>query len=158
MRNTNTLQDALMLRHSRPGRSPAARSYRATMAEMKEQGIEAMIYSHPIGTAGPRARREHRLPRRQPQRHHGAQRRLRLGSYISIELNTATPVPEWGGKKVFVMFEDDAYLTPDGFRFFRPRQEQFYLIPSRARCRGARSFPEPACASPSCHWCSGCTA
>jgi len=56
---------------------------------------------------------------------------LRDGSYISIELNTATPVPEWNGKKVFVMFEDDAYLTKDGYRFFRPRQEAFYLIRSR---------------------------
>ena len=54
--------------------------------------------------------------------------RLRPGSYISIELNTATPIPEWGGKKLFVMFEDDAHLTDDGFVFFRPRQEQFYLI------------------------------
>jgi Xaa-Pro dipeptidase len=27
-----------------------------------------------------------------------------------------------------VMFEDDAYLTEQGYRFFRPRQEQFYLI------------------------------
>ena len=28
----------------------------------------------------------------------------------------------------FVMFEDDAHLTDSGFVFFRPRQEQFYLI------------------------------
>jgi Xaa-Pro dipeptidase len=37
-------------------------------------------------------------------------------------------MPEWGGKKVFVMMEDDAHLTENGYRFFRPRQEQFYLI------------------------------
>ena len=30
------------------------------------------------------------------------------------------------------MFEDDAYLTEQGYRFFRPRQEQFYLIRSGA--------------------------
>ena len=57
--------------------------------------------------------------------------RLRDGSYLSIELNTATPVAEWGGQKVFVMMEDCAYLTPDGYRFFRPRQEAFYLIRTR---------------------------
>ena len=28
------------------------------------------------------------------------------------------------------MMEDDAYLTDQGFRFFRPRQEQYYLITS----------------------------
>ncbi len=59
--------------------------------------------------------------------------RLRPGSYMSIELNTGTVVPEWGGKKVFVMMEDCAYLTADGYRFFRPRQEVFFLIPASPR-------------------------
>jgi len=127
--NTNTLQDALMLRHSRPGATGGA-VFRATMAEMKERGIEAMVYSHPIGTQGHGmgAGIDFRAANRSDTT--ALNSRLRLGSYISIELNTATPVPEWGGKKVFVMMEDDAYLTPDGFRFFRPRQERFYLIPS----------------------------
>jgi Xaa-Pro aminopeptidase len=130
LQNTNTLQDALMLRHSRPGLTGGA-VFRATMAEMKEKGIEAMVYSHPIGTQGHGlgAGIDFRAANRSDTT--ALSSRLRLGSYISIELNTGTPVPEWGGKKVFVMMEDDAHLTPDGFRFFRPRQEQFYLIPSR---------------------------
>jgi Xaa-Pro aminopeptidase len=129
MANTNTLQDALMLRHSRPGLTGGA-VFRATMAEMKEKNIEAMVYSHPIGTQGHGlgAGIDFRAANRSDTT--ALNSRLRLGSYISIELNTATPVPEWGGKKVFVMMEDDAHLTPDGFRFFRPRQEAFYLIPS----------------------------
>lgn len=36
--------------------------------------------------------------------------------------------PEWDGQKVFVMEEDPAHLTPDGYRFFRPRQERSYLV------------------------------
>jgi hypothetical protein len=43
-------------------------------------------------------------------------------------LNTRTPVPEWGGQKVTIMMEDDAYLTKDGMKWFRPRQTAFYLI------------------------------
>ncbi len=131
LQNTNTLQDALMLRHSRPGLTGGA-VFRATMLEMKEKGIEAMVYSHPIGTQGHGlgAGIDFRAANRSDTT--ALNSRLRLGSYISIELNTGTPVPEWGGKKVFVMMEDDAHLTPDGFRFFRPRQEQFYLIPSRS--------------------------
>lgn len=127
MANSNTLQDALMQRHARPGMTGRA-VFNATMAEMRERGIEAMIYSHPIGNQG------HGLGtsidfRSGLRSDTTAQNsRLRLGSYISIELNTATPIPEWNGKKVFVMFEDDAYLTEQGYRFFRPRQEQFYLI------------------------------
>jgi hypothetical protein len=31
-------------------------------------------------------------------------------------------------QKVFFMEEDPAYLTDDGYRFFRPRQESFYLV------------------------------
>jgi hypothetical protein len=37
-------------------------------------------------------------------------------------------VPEWGGQKLFVMMEDDAYLTESGWQFFLPRQEAWYLI------------------------------
>ncbi|HZI27442.1 MAG TPA: M24 family metallopeptidase [Gemmatimonadaceae bacterium] len=129
LRNTHTLQDALMLRHARPGLT-GGEVFNATMAEMKERGIEAMIYSHPLGAQG------HALGAsidfRSAQRTNPSAQALTLrpGSYMSIELNTATPVAEWGGEKVFVMMEDCAYLTADGYRFFRPRQEAFYLIPS----------------------------
>jgi Xaa-Pro aminopeptidase len=132
LRNTNTLQDALMLRHARPGLTGGA-VFTATMAEMKARGIEAMIYSHPLGAQG------HALGAsidfRSAQRANPSvpAQPLRLGSYMSIELNTATPVAAWGGRKVFVMMEDCAYLTVDGYRFFRPRQEAFYLIPSGAK-------------------------
>ena len=121
------LQDALMLRHSRPGRT-AAEVYNATMDEMKQRGIEAMIYSHPLGNQGHAlgASIDFRAARR-PETMSQA-KRLRLGSYISIELNTQTAVPEWNGQKIFVMQEDPAYLTNDGWRFFVPRQETLYLI------------------------------
>jgi Xaa-Pro aminopeptidase len=127
MANSNALQDALMKRHSRPGATGGS-VFNATMAEMKQRGIEAMIYSHPIGAQGHGlgASIDFRSALRSDTTAQNS--RLRNGSYISIELNTATAVPEWGGKKVFVMFEDDAHLTENGFVFFRPRQEQFYLI------------------------------
>jgi Xaa-Pro aminopeptidase len=127
LRNTNTLQDALMLRHARPGRT-GGDVFNRTMAEMKERGIEAMIYSHPLGAQGHAlgASIDFRAALRSDTL--GLAQRLRDGSYMSIELNTATAVPEWDGQKVFVMMEDCAYLTPEGYRFFRPRQEAFYLI------------------------------
>jgi Xaa-Pro aminopeptidase len=132
LRNTNTLQDALMLRAARPGRT-GGEVFTATMAEMRERGIEAMVYSHPLGAQGHGlgASVDFRASLRTDTTAVG--QRLRLGSYLSIELNTGTVVPEWGGKKVFVMMEDCAYLTADGYRFFRPRQEAFYLIASGRR-------------------------
>ena len=102
--------------------------FNATMAERKGRGMEAMIYSNPIGAQGHGlgASIDFRSALRSDTTAQNS--RLRNGSYISIELNTATAIPEWGGKKLFVMFEDDAHLTDDGFVFFRPRQEQFFVI------------------------------
>ena len=100
--------------------------YTATMDAMKQKGIEAMIYCHPLGNQG------HGLGPsidfRATQRGETAPHPLRSNSWISIELNAATSVPEWNGQKVFVMEEDPAYLTDAGYRSFRPRQEAFYLV------------------------------
>jgi len=123
--NTMVLQDALMLRASRPGRT-VGEVYARTMAEMEEAGIVAQVYSHPLGNHG------HGLGPSIDFRSSGdsgaAARELVEGAYISIELNTRTPVPEWDGQDIFIMQEDPAYLTSEGWRFFRPRQEQLYLI------------------------------
>jgi len=122
--NSNRLQDALFT-HIKVG-AKGFEVYDATMADMKKQGIEAMIYSHSVGNQG------HALGAsidfRRPTAAAPLEPPFREGSYTSIELNTTTPVPEWGGQKVTVMLEDDAYLTKDGMKWFRPRQTAFYLI------------------------------
>lgn len=122
--NTNKLQDALFT-HIRPG-AKGFEVYDATMADMKRLGIEAMIYSHSVGTQG------HALGAsidfRRPVAGAPAEPLFREGSYTSIELNTSTPVAEWNGQKVTIMMEDDAYLTTEGMKWFRPRQTAFYLI------------------------------
>ncbi|HEX6732207.1 MAG TPA: M24 family metallopeptidase [Pyrinomonadaceae bacterium] len=122
--NTNRLQDVLFTQIK-----PGARGfevYDATMAEMKKLGIEAMIYSHSVGNQG------HALGAsidfRRPAAGAAQEPPFREGSYTSIELNTTTAVPEWAGQKVTIMMEDDAYLTKDGMKWFRPRQTAFYLI------------------------------
>lgn len=128
LKNTNELQDALTLRAARPARL-AGEVYDQAMQEMKSKGIEARIYSHAIGNQGHglgpgidfRSAKRADLGENQGKR-------LRKGSYTSIELNTLTPVPEWDNQKVYVMEEDDAYLTEDGFKFFIPRQEEWYLV------------------------------
>jgi Xaa-Pro aminopeptidase len=122
--NTNRLQDALFT-HIKPG-VKGFEVYDATMADMKKLGIEAMIYSHSVGNQG------HALGASIDFRRASAGASLeppfREGSYTSIELNTSTPVPEWSGQKVTIMMEDDAYLTKDGMKWFRPRQTAFYVI------------------------------
>jgi Xaa-Pro dipeptidase len=93
-----------------------------------ETDAPAGFYSHPIGNQGHGlgARIDFRAARRGDKA--AADKRLRRGSYSSIELNTLTAVPEWDDQKVFIMMEDDAYLTDEGWTLFRPRQTSFYLI------------------------------
>ena len=127
MANTNALQDVLTST-ARPGLT-AGEVYDATMAEMDARLIRsAQIYSHPLGNhghgMGPSI--DFRSARRGDTARQS--KRLRDGSYISIELNTRTPVPEWDGQEVYIMMEDPAYLDGEGYHFFRPRQESFYLI------------------------------
>lgn len=124
LRNTNILQETLMT-DSRPGKL-AGDVYNEIMAEMTKRGIEAKVYSHPIGFQGHGLGAG--LDYRVAQQSASEGKRLRNGSYISIELNSATPVPEWDGQKVYAMEEDDAYLTDDGFKTFLPRQTSYYLI------------------------------
>lgn len=128
LKNTNDLQDALMLRAARPGRA-AGEVYRLTMEEMQQKGIEAQVYSHAIGNQGHglgpsidfRASKRSDIGEAQ-------EKVLRKGCYTSIELNTQAAIPEWNNQKVYIMMEDDAYLTDDGYKFFQPRQEAFYLV------------------------------
>lgn len=122
--NTVALQDALV-ESARPDRT-VADVYERVMAAMEEAGIEARIYSHPLGNHGHGMGPS--IDFRSAAGPGAEGRRLRPGSYMSIELNTRTPVAEWDGREVFVMEEDPAWLTEEGYRFFRPRQEELYLI------------------------------
>ena len=96
--------------------------YEKTMAQCKAEGIEAMIYSHAIGNHG------HGLGAGIDFRKFAGEETLRANSYLSVELNTTTVVPEWNGQKVTIMGEDDAYLTDTGYKFFWPHQTEMYLI------------------------------
>lgn len=122
LKNTNRLQD-IIFNVARPGMT-GAEVYEASMAECKKQNINCQIYSHPIGTHG------HGLGPSIDFRGlvGGGGNKILPGSYESIELNTSTNVPEWNNQRVTIMAEDDAHMTPTGYKFFRPRQTAFYLI------------------------------
>lgn len=122
LKNTNRLHD-ILFSIARAGMT-GTEVYEKTMAEAKKQGIEAMIYSHPIGTHG------HGLGPSIDFRGNigGGGNKIILGSYMSIELNTSTPVAEWGGQKVTMMAEDDAVMTEEGYEFIRPRQTEIYIV------------------------------
>jgi hypothetical protein len=121
---TNTLQDVMMKEEARPGRL-SADVYDGTMAKMKARGINAQIYSHPLGFQG------HALGPSIDMRaaaRKDTPRPLRPSSYLSIELNSRSAIPEWGGQEVFMMEEDPAWLDDAGYHFFGEQQKKLFLV------------------------------
>lgn len=122
LKNTNKLQD-IIFSIARAGMT-GGDVYSRSIAKAKQEGIEASIYSHPLGFQG------HGLGPSIDFRGSvgGGASKILPNSIMSIELNTATAVPEWGGQKVTMMAEDDAVMTSSGYQFIRPRQTELYII------------------------------
>ncbi len=102
---------------------------RGALTQAVAEGIDASIYTHPIGFHG-----------------HGAGPTIGLwdqqggvpgrGDYPlfphtahSIELNAAVPVPEWDGQTVRIMLEEDAYFDGERTWYIDGRQTRLWLIP-----------------------------
>lgn len=128
--NSNRLQD-ILFEETRPGRS-GNDVLRATLAKLKAEGIMGTMYSHPIGKHG-----------------HGAGPLIGLWDYqegvpgrgdapvipnmwFSSELQTTSPVPEWGGQPVRIAQEEDFIVGADGKpRWAYKRQSEFHLVRPR---------------------------
>lgn len=100
----------------------------ASRAQAIREGIEPSIYTHPIGYHG-----------------HGAGATIGLwdsqggvpgrGDYPvvantawSIELNATVAIPEWGGQKVRIMLEEDAFFDGTNVRYIDGRQTELHII------------------------------
>jgi len=101
----------------------------SALNQAAEEGINATIYTHPIGFHG-----------------HGAGPTIGLwdqqggvpgrGDYPlypmtahSIELNAAVPIAAWDNKVVRIMLEEDAIFDGENVTYLDPRQERLLLIP-----------------------------
>lgn len=100
----------------------------ASRAQAISEGIEPSIYTHPIGYHG-----------------HGAGATIGLwdsqggvpgrGDYPvmantawSIELNATVAIPEWGGQKVRIMLEEDAFFDGTNVQYINGRQTELHII------------------------------
>ena len=125
--NSNRLQDVLM-EHMEPGLSGNT-ILANTLAQMRAEGINGTVYTHPIGDhghgAGPLIGRwdgQEGVPVR-------GDAILLPSTWHSIELQATTPIPEWGDKPASCRQEEEAYLDTEGERHwvFR-RQDRFHLV------------------------------
>jgi len=127
LRNGNRLQD-ILLAEMHPGLT-GTEALLAALEQMRNEGINGTIYTHPVGdnghAAGPLIGRwdnQNGVPGR-------GDVPLRGPSWYAIELQATTPVPEWGGETVRLGMEEDAELTADGrMRWILKRQTEFHIV------------------------------
>ncbi len=124
-RNSLKVQDAI-LQVSRAGRIGYQLKEDAERL-CAEWGVKASVYSHSTGVPGHGigASLNFDWPDRYGVR---ATFPLRSGAIYSVESSATTAVPEWNGREIAIGTEENAYLEPDGLKYFTPRQEALYLI------------------------------
>ena len=126
----NRLQDILTgnFRSGRTGNDILA----ATRAQAIAEGIEPSIYTHPIGYHGHAAGTTIGMWDSQGGVPGDGDYPMQVDTAYSIELYAATDIDAWGGKKVRIKLEEDAFFDGDTVRYIDGRQTQFYLIPRLA--------------------------
>lgn len=101
----------------------------AALARAEQEGIEATIYTHPIGFHGHGAGPAIGLWDRQDGVPGAGDYPLYANTAHSIELNAAVPIPEWGGQEVRIMLEQDAFFDGTETWYIGGRQTALHLIP-----------------------------
>ncbi len=122
----NRLQDILTasFQNGRSGNEILA----AALARARSEGIEATIYSHPLGFHGHGAGPTIGLWDQQAGVPGLGDYRLRPDTAYAIELAAAVPVPEWGGAKVKIQLEEDAWFDGEKVLYFDGRQTTLHRI------------------------------
>jgi hypothetical protein len=111
----------------RPGRTGNAVLAEA-LAQAKIEGINATIYSHPLGYHGHAAGPTIGLWDQQGGVPGRGDYALFDDTCYSIELNAKKEVPEWDNQLVQMALEEDAVLTGGKVSWLTGRQTELHLI------------------------------
>lgn len=122
----NRLQDILMSHfvEGRSGNEILAKS----LAQAKAEGLVPSIYTHPLGFHGHGAGPTIGLWDQQGGVPGRGDYPLFYDTAHSIELNVTVAIPEWNGKKIRIMLEEDAIFDRSGCRFIDGRQTELLLV------------------------------
>lgn len=122
----NRLQDILTSEY-RTGASGNA-VLAASRAKAIAAGIEPSIYTHPIGYHGHGAGATIGLWDQQGGVAGRGDYPIIANTAWSIELSALVPVAEWGGQKVRIMLEEDAFFDGETVSYIDGRQTRLHLI------------------------------
>jgi len=125
--NGNRVQD-ILTSNFESGRS-GNEILKSSLDQAKAEGLNASIYTHPIGLHGHAAGPTIGMWDQQGGVKGKGDYPLYKNTAYSIELFAATEVEEWGGKLVRIMLEQDGVFTGDSFYYLDGRQKELHLIP-----------------------------
>ena len=100
----------------------------ATLTRSRAEGIDGLIYSHPLGFHGHGAGPYIGTWDDQDGLPGAGEFPLRADTAYAIELGATVDVPEWGGAKVRIQLEEDAWFDGKDVRYFDGRQTALHLI------------------------------
>lgn len=126
MAQGNEAQD-LLLAAMRKGRR-GNEILRETRAAAQARGIEARFFSHPIGTHDHGAGTVVGLWDQQQGVPGTGDYELHDDTCYAIELCVECAIPEWGGRKLMMVLEEDAAFTDEAVCWLSGRQESFHVI------------------------------
>lgn len=97
------------------------------LAQAKQEGINATIYTHPIGSHGHAAGPPIGMWDMQNGVPGSGDYPMYYNTAYSIELNAAVEIKEWK-KTIRIMLEQDGYFDQNGFRYISGRQTKLHLV------------------------------
>ena len=122
----NRLQDILTsnFRVGRSGNDILAMS----LQQAREEGLNPIIYTHPIGLHGHAAGTTIGMWDQQGGVPGTGDYLMQPNTAYSIELNALVDVPEWGAEPLPMKLEEDGFFTGDSFYYIQPRQTEYHVI------------------------------
>lgn len=125
-KKANRVQD-ILTSHFKKGRAGNEILANA-LAQCKSEGLQGVIYTHPLGFHGHAAGPTIGMWDNQGNTPGSGDYPMNYQTAYSIELNCASYVPEWK-KSIRIMLEEDGYFDEKGFRYIGGRQQELLLIP-----------------------------
>ena len=100
-----------------------------SLKEAKEKGLNACLYSHPIGYNGHAAGPTIGLfDKQQGVKGKNGSYPMHNNTAYSLELNCAFKLEEWGNTEFIMGLETDVLFTNDTVYYLAGRQENFHLV------------------------------
>ncbi|MEM6784176.1 MAG: M24 family metallopeptidase [Bacteroidota bacterium] len=116
----------------------------AALAQADREGIDATIYTHPLGYHGHGAGPSIGMWDKQGGVPGKGDYPLYANTAHSIELNAAVPIPAWDDQPVRIMLEQDAFFDGEAVWYIDGRQTELHLVPRASHTGPLRPVPEAA--------------